>query len=300
MAISEDEIIRDQAERDRLSKVIADAETALAISAQGTRRLIQNFVEHARARVVVLDKKIEEAKVERAAEVQAQVAAAALAAKETKLNVKERETYRGFLEESYFTKKDFGKLDEFYTHTYDRLSEGGKEEMSHRIWEGVRRDEYHFTDLPEVVQDKEAKRLYAKLTTPSVEQDSLNRIPEVDRTEFLHAYETGKQKEARQILNRDSFRQHVSLETSTGIKHQAVTTGRAADDQGVLANTPSPPSVATSPETSAMAKISQTANALKGVKLTSLNLGGLTLAETASAPSAASIPDASGPRVTSR
>ena len=82
----------------------------------------------AKARVVTLDKKIEEAKVERAAEAQAQVAAAAaLAAKETALSAKECETYKGFLEESYFTKKDFGRLDEFYTHSYDRLSEGGKD-----------------------------------------------------------------------------------------------------------------------------------------------------------------------------
>ncbi len=80
----------------------------------------------------MLDKKIEEARVEHAAEVQTQVAVAAakLAARETALSASERETYRGFLEKAYFTKNDFGKLEEFYTHSYDRLSEGGKDEMS--------------------------------------------------------------------------------------------------------------------------------------------------------------------------
>ena len=78
--------------------------------------------------------------------------------KEAALNTKEKEQYSGFLKEDFFTKKDFGRLDDFYAHTWDRLSEGGKEQMSKRIWEGVRRNEYKFTDLPKDVQEKEESR----------------------------------------------------------------------------------------------------------------------------------------------
>ena len=79
-------------------------------------------------------------------------AAAALAAKETRLSEEERKTYQSFLEKSYFTKKDFGKLDEFYRHSYDRLSEDGKDEMSKRIDEGIKRGEFKFDELPKTIQ----------------------------------------------------------------------------------------------------------------------------------------------------
>ena len=158
MAATEGDIIRDEQERSNLLRAIADVETAIAGSSPSTRRILENTLENARKRVVVLDKKIEEAKVEHAAEVQAQAtAAAALAAKETKLSAEERKTYRGFLEESYFTKKDIGRLDEFYTHSYDRLSEGGKEEMSERLHEGIRRGELKSTDLPDSVLKRDAE-----------------------------------------------------------------------------------------------------------------------------------------------
>lgn len=156
MAASEGDIIRDESERNNLQRAITDLETAIAVSNPGTRRILESSLAGVKTRVATLDKRIEEAKVERAAEAQTQAAAAAvLAAKETALSAKERETYKGFLEESYFTKKDFGKLDEFYNHSYDKLSEGGKEEMSKRIDEGIKRGEFEFSDLPKNALQKE-------------------------------------------------------------------------------------------------------------------------------------------------
>ena len=174
MAATEFDILRDEQERSYLLRSIAAIESAIAAAMPGTRRILENTVENARKRVTTLDKKIEESKVEHAAAEQAQNAAAALAAKETKLNASEREAYRGFLEESYFTKRDFGKLDEFYTHGYDRLSEGGKEEMSKRIHEGIKRGEFKESDLPESVLKRDAK-LYRDRASEPIGQDSRAR-----------------------------------------------------------------------------------------------------------------------------
>ena len=173
MAGAEDDIIRDEQERSNLLRAIAEVETAILTSTPSVRRTLENALENAKKRIVVLDKRIEDAKVEHAAEVQAHIAAAAaMAAKETKLNAEEQETYRGFLEKAYFTKKDFGKLDEFYKHSYDRLSEGGRDEMSKRIHEGVRRGEFKFTDLPERVQEKDKEHRSAKAKQQASAQSS--------------------------------------------------------------------------------------------------------------------------------
>lgn len=171
MAATESDILRDESERSNLQRAIADLETAILVSNPDTRHVLERSVAGAKARVVTLDKKIEEAKVQRAAEVQAQViAAAVLAAKETALNTRERETYKGFLEESYFTRKDFGRLDEFYTHSYDRLSESGKDEMSKRIDAGIERGEFKFSDLPKNALKKEMDHRAARADKKSLAQ----------------------------------------------------------------------------------------------------------------------------------
>ena len=108
MAATEADILRDEQERGNLQRAVASLETAIAVSNPGTRRMLELSLDGVKARVSTLDRKIEVAKVEHAAEVQAQaVAAATLAAKETALNASERESYRGFLDEKFFTKKDF-------------------------------------------------------------------------------------------------------------------------------------------------------------------------------------------------
>ena len=290
MAVTEDDIIRDEQERSNLLRAIADVETAIAVSTPGARRVLENTRDNAMKRIVELDKKIEEAKVEHQAAEQAQMAAAALAEKETRLNAEERETYRGFLGESYFKKNDFGKLDEFYSHTYNRLSEGGKDEMSHRVWEGIRHHEYEFTDLPNEVQDKEAKRLYSKLVDPSRARDSLGQVPEKDRDDFVHAFEAKDSTTAAKILTRDSFRKNVALETASAPKHQAASLARDADDSSLLAG-----DKAIAPDETPIPSTPPV-----GGKFDSINLKDITLTESRLPPSAASMPDASGSRVNVR
>ena len=283
VAATEADILRDEQERSNLLKAISDVETAIAASTPGTRRVLENTVENAKRRIVTLDRRIEEAKVEHAAEVQAQATAAALAAKETKLNEQERERYRGFLEESFFTKKDFGKLENFYTHSYDRLSEDGKEEMSHRFWEGIRHEEYRFEDAPATVREKEAKLTYKKLSADSLGSD-VKKIPASDRAEFLEAYRSGDQQAASHILSRDSFKQNMSLETSAGITHQAATIRKASEDVGILGGQTTEPTGA-QPESSVMTKVKQTAAALQGIALV----------DTTATPTVADLPNALTP-----
>ena len=171
VAATEDDIIRDEQERSNLLSAIADVETAIAVSTPGTRRVLENTLENAKKRIATLDKRIDEAKFERQAEQQAQMAAVAkLAAKETALSAQEREEYSGFLKEEFFTKKDFGKLEHFYAHAYDRLSEGGKDEMSKRIDAGIKRGEFKFSDLSETVQAKETQHRAAKTVKNASEQ----------------------------------------------------------------------------------------------------------------------------------
>lgn len=181
MAATEYDIIRDEQERNNLQRAISDLETVIAVSNPNTRRILESSLAGAKLRVSTLDKRIEEAKVERAAEVQAQaMAAVALAAKETALSARERETYRGFLEESYFTKKDFGKLDEFYKHGYDRLSEEGKEEMSQRLHEGIKRGEFRFSDLSRAVQERDNAHCSAKAVEETSHVRSNQRKEQLD------------------------------------------------------------------------------------------------------------------------
>ncbi len=187
----------------------------------------------------MLDKRIEQAKVEHAAEVQAQAtAAAALAAREAKLSAGERQTYGSFLKEDFFTKKDFGKLFDFYSHTWDRLSQSGKDEMSHRIWEGVRRNEYKFSDLPDPVKEREEKQAYRRLHDPNIGAVGSDNIPAQDRTDFLRAYEAGDHKEASKVLDRDSFHRSMFLgANSKEIKHSEVSLRNTADTVAVVSNT---------------------------------------------------------------
>lgn len=77
MTATEEDIFRDEQERGGLNRVIADAETALAAAEPGSRRTLQNFVDQAKGRVALLDKKISDGIKER--EIQAQERAAVIA-----------------------------------------------------------------------------------------------------------------------------------------------------------------------------------------------------------------------------
>ena len=289
MTASEEDILRDQSERSGLQKAIADVETVLSVSRPGTRRILENSLDGMKGRVATLDKKIGDAIHER--DVQAREQAATIAAqaqKEARLSESEKQTYSGFLAKEFFTKRDFGKLELFYAHTYDRLSEGGKDEMSHRVWEGVRHGEYRFTDLPEDVQKKEAKRAYDRFIDPTRKRDDLEQVPETDRNDFIRAYKSGDRKELGEVVNRESFCRNMAIDASKGVNHQTATAGKTADDYSILAEDKTRN---ISPDnSSAMAKIKSASEKLKD----------LTLDDSPPTPLAANIPNAAASQVNER
>lgn len=287
----------DELEYKALQGTVSRIEALLVYSGPGECTLYENFLKNARTRLDFLERKIKDQKEEKASQERTQVATAvSLAQRETAFSEAEKKTYGGFLAEEFFTKKDFSRLEQFYTQTWERLSEGGKAEMSHRIWEGIRRDEYQFTDLPKVVQEKEAKLAYSELTSTSINHGSLTRIPEADRNEFIEAYRSGDRKKAFHVLDRDGFRRNMALETSMGTRHEVADAGKAVDDNNAVVNqnkraTPQPTKSIEGPtEPVPIADINLDAVKLKDVKLATAD----------SAPSVASLPNAAGPRVGGR
>ena len=225
----------DEMERDRLQAVVSALETALAVSSPASRSAVERGLQGAKGRVEFLNKKIKDAQVEQENHAREQAAlAATLVERETRLNSEEKRTYAGFLEKGFFTKSDFGSLESFYAKAWDRLSERGKDEMSHRVWEGVRRGEYKFTELPRVVQEKEMERAHSRLKSSAIGTADESRIPAKDREDFIRAYEEGKREEAAKILERESFKENMFRHSeSKGVKQASVEMGRAADGNNV-------------------------------------------------------------------
>lgn len=143
-------------------------------------------------------------------EQQERAAVAQMVEREHRLNAAEKEQYGRFLEQDYFTKAKFAELDRFYAQSWDKLSDEGKAEMSHRVWEGIRRDEYEFDELPENVRKKEAERLYHQLSGEIQADTGLKNIPEQDKADFVREYKAGNDKGVSEVLNREVFAENVS------------------------------------------------------------------------------------------
>ncbi len=279
----------DELEYASLQSSISSAERALRASG-GTSIVLRNFVENARARMGLVEKKIKEAqekdgRVEENAK--AYLAHKQEVERETALSESEKQIYDSFLREDFFTKKDFARLDQFYSKAWDRLTQNGKTELSHRIWEGVRREEYTFTELPKSVREKETKQAYHLLRDPSKGPESALAIPEKDRSDFIRAYESGKEDEAGKILERESFRKNMFKETSSPpIKHVSAELGRNADAASIEKRFSDATGGQNRPEglrksdTSAVLDVS------------GINLNGLRMAEAPAQTSAADIPTA--------
>jgi hypothetical protein len=272
----------DELEYASLQSSVSSAERALR-SSGGTSTVLRNFVENAKARMGFVEKKIKEAqeKDSRGEEdAKAYLTHKQEVERETALSESEKQTYDSFLREDFLTKKDFGRLDQFYSKTSDRLTESGKMEMSHRIWEGVRRDEYTFTELPKSVREKETKQAYNLLRDPSKGPESALAIPEKDRTDFIRAYESGKEEEAGKILERESFRKNMFKETiSQPIKHVSAELGR---NETILAKNLSAPVRGAEPDGNTPA------NSKTGIS--GVSFEGITLADAPEQQSSASIP----------
>lgn len=197
----------DKAEYARLEDQVEAVEKAVAAGRHnGAEALLGRFLENAKLRMATLresgtvfgesDKERRQAR---------DVAVLHLVARESNLSAVEKEQYANFLEKEFFTKSDFSELESFYSSAWDRLSEGGKEQMSHRVWEGIRQGEYRFDELPEVVRRKESDRLYEQMKEVSLVHGSLSAIPKQDREDFIRAYEAGDEKTVAEALSRDGF-----------------------------------------------------------------------------------------------
>ena len=131
-----------------------------------------------------------------------------LAEMEHKLNADEKQQYSSFLKLDCFTKANFDELENFYANSWDKLSEGGKNQMSARVWEGIKRHDYTFEELPEKVREKESERMYLQLTGKIESSASLQNVPPQDRADFVREYEAGNEKAASKILSRPSFAEY--------------------------------------------------------------------------------------------
>ena len=199
----------DTAERDNLLKMISDMEIARIGATSGSRWVFEPFLVGMRARLAGLERKITDNERKEADQAREQIVLVEMAGREVALSAQERETFSGLLKKAYFTKADFGSLESFYAKTWDRLSDKGKDALSERVWEGVRRNDYTFAELPEVVRKKESDLLYLKLTDGKHRDPKTEKIPPQDRADFVREYESGNRKAAEEVLNRKSFAENL-------------------------------------------------------------------------------------------
>lgn len=289
MSESDFESKNDEMERDNLQKAISDVERTLAALPPGTRMPLTHFVENAKSRIAALEKKIKDFQLQRESREQERATMAVLAQNEANLSTSEKETFSGFLGKDFFTKNDFSSLDKFYTNTWDRLSQTGKDEMSHRVWEGVRRDEYKFSELPNSVREKESKQVYNLIRDSAEKSGDLSRIPEKDRGEFVRAFEARKREEAVRILDRESFRENMFKHPeSKANNHLDVQRGREANGDSVERRTAS----RVNPDNKQQS--GQEADTAGNMDLSALKSNGVQLADAPAKPSPANIPKADG------
>jgi hypothetical protein len=239
MAVTEIEIRQQEAERDNIQRVVSSLETAVAVSSPASRAALKISLDNARAHLGVVEKKIHDAHEEQQHAIQERVALAEIEAeRETKLNAEEKKTFGSFLKEQFFTKKDFPRLEAFYAKSWDRLSQHGKDEMSSRIWGGIRRDEFRFEDLPAAVREKEAKQAYRFLNDPKINDARVSDIPEKDRQDFNRAYEAGQKAEAEKVLDRKIFKESMFNAPASAVRtHSAAGIGEEATKASVAAIT---------------------------------------------------------------
>ena len=289
MTASETDSKFDEMERDKLQAMISAVEAALAGSTPASRGVLERALHESRSRVGFLEKKIHDSHAEHEAQARVEASVAMeMAERETNLNATEKQTFAGFLRKDFFTKRDFGSLESFYAKTWDRLSESGKDEMSHRIWKGIRRDEYKFTDLPKTVQEKEMERAYSRLRGSAIGSADESRIPANDREDFFRAYEAGKREEAAKVLERESFKQTMFRHSEfKEIKQTRVEVRRDADGNMVGADVE-----ANSPKRTAKEKSEWGEQTT--AEIGRLNLGSVKLAEAPQQILSSDVPNAKG------
>ena len=218
----------DEVEYSRLAAQVQEIEKLVNSGQPGdVGYLLKSFLHNAKSRLEEIqhdEVRAEDEKKDQKAKEYSSVVQ--LAEMEHKLNADEKQQYSAFLKLDYFTKANFDELEDFYTNSWDKLSETGKDQMSARVWEGIRRKEYTFDELPHIVKEKESERMYLQLTGKLEPSSSLQNIPAQDRADFVREYEAGNEKAASKILSRPAFaeyspdtREEAALQaTSSSIK----------------------------------------------------------------------------------
>ncbi|MBL9144926.1 MAG: hypothetical protein JNM99_14695 [Verrucomicrobiaceae bacterium] len=241
----------------RLSKLISDLQMSIflggGVSAATTSMLVKALAD-AQGQLVGVERseEREQREFERKHEQEVATAAIAAAEREAALSLSEKQEFASFLQCEFFTKTMFDRLDRFYTNTWDRLSDDGKAEMSHRVWEGVRRGEYQFNELPGAVKEREAQRLYEVLRHEEGRDQNLRQIEPQDRNDFKDAWEGQRRDAAFKILARPSFTENVSLR-SEAVKSESVTLNSPSEVSKVLNH------IAAAPSPESNAKVSHAA-----------------------------------------
>lgn len=287
MADTEKRLLEDILESANLERSLADVERYVQSLPPDKRPFFTEFKAATTARLEFLERRIREAEAEKESEWAKQIAVVAqrdAALKEAALNEEEKDAYRGFLKKEFFTKNDFKELEQFYTKSWDRLSEAGKAEMDHRVWEGIRRGEYKFNELPSAVRERTAERAYRQLDHPSPAMGGAEVIPESERKAFIRAYEAGRYEEANRILDKEAFKWNMSRDrTPEAVRQADATTGQDAEAKRI-ADTSS----ARKPDDNTRQQISAKANN----DIRDLDLSGLRMADAPAQVSAATIPTA--------
>lgn len=193
----------DEAEYSRLADQVRDIERVLLSTDSGdVGLLLKSFLHNAKSRMEEIShveiKDIESDKERKMTNI---AQAVQLAEMEHKLSVTEKRQYAEFLQQDYFTKANFEGLEEFYAQSWDKLSERGKNEMSQRVWEGIKQQEYTFDELPEIVRKKESERLYLQLTGAIEPTEVLENIPPQARVDFVREYEARNEVAAAKVLS---------------------------------------------------------------------------------------------------
>ncbi len=213
-------------ERWRLAEVVDRLErmlrSARASGGSPDASMLASHIEGLKDKIEIVDREVAVSQEEKNQLTVRQAAVVYLMERETALTHSEREQYGAFLSREFFTKDDFGNLAGFYENTWDRLSEDGKAQMSYRVWEGVRQEQYQFSELPEAVREKEGQRLYQALKNEAALAGQLERIPQTDRHDFVTAWQSGKHEEAYQVLDRPAFAGNVAVTPQKQVSTAAV------------------------------------------------------------------------------
>jgi hypothetical protein len=204
-------------------------EKLLADSPHAVNRVFANVLANIQKRIEVLEQEIKADEIKVRNE---QAVAVAAAEKEAALNAGERGIFADLMQREYFTKKDMPHVNTIY-EAWDRLTDGGKDAMSHRLWEGIRHGEQKFSELVDKIKDTEIARIYRRLTD-SAPDKRLPEIPEQDRNDFIRAVEDGKNDDASRILDRQSFTNAVSVNKQREIQDADVFTSH--DTKSIKAN----------------------------------------------------------------